>query len=122
MTFVAANPYPWPYDGDLRPENTGIIVIDMQTDFCGKGGYIDLLGYDISITRAPIEPIRKVLSRFRERGFHVLRPREDPRAELSDLPPNKKLRSRRVQGGAPPHSAPPDPGPWGRLVVPGEPG
>jgi hypothetical protein len=33
--FVAADPYPWPYDGDLRPANTALIVIDMQTDFCG---------------------------------------------------------------------------------------
>ncbi len=43
MPYAAANPYPWPYNGDLRPENTALIVIDMQTDFCGKGGYIDLL-------------------------------------------------------------------------------
>ena len=27
--------YPWPYNGDLRPDNTALIVIDMQTDFCG---------------------------------------------------------------------------------------
>ena len=57
----AADPYPWPYNGDLRPENTALIVIDMQTDFCGKGGYIDLLGYDISNSRACIEPIQRVL-------------------------------------------------------------
>ncbi len=50
MTFVPANPYPWPYDGDARgPRTPPSIVIDMQTDFCGKGGYIDLLGYDLSI-------------------------------------------------------------------------
>jgi biuret amidohydrolase len=29
---VDADPYPWPYDGNLRPENTACIVIDMQTD------------------------------------------------------------------------------------------
>ena len=32
-THVPADPYPWPYDGDLRPDNTALIVIDMQTDF-----------------------------------------------------------------------------------------
>ena len=35
---LAADPYPWPWNGDLRPENTALIVIDMQTDFCGVGG------------------------------------------------------------------------------------
>ena len=35
---VAADPYPWPFDGDLRPANTALLVIDMQADFCGPGG------------------------------------------------------------------------------------
>ena len=39
---VPAQPYPWPYNGDLRPGNTALIVIDMQTDFCGKGGYVEV--------------------------------------------------------------------------------
>ena len=67
-TFVDANPYPWPYDGELGPGNTALIVIDMQTDFCGKGGYVDTMGYDLSLTRAPIEPIAAVLAAMRENG------------------------------------------------------
>ena len=63
--YVAADPYPWPYDGDLRPANTALIVIDMQTDFCGIGGYVDRMGYDLSLTRAPIEPIAAVLGIMR---------------------------------------------------------
>ena len=53
------NPIAWPYDGDLRPDNTALIVIDMQTDFCGKGGYVDVMGYDLSLMQAPIEPIAR---------------------------------------------------------------
>src|SRR5262249_59299909 len=67
-TFVPADPYPWPYDGDLRPENTALIVIDMQTDFCGVGGYVDKMGYDLSLTRAPIEPIKRTLAAVRAKG------------------------------------------------------
>ena len=63
--YVAADPYPWPFDGDLRPENTALIVIDMQTDFCGIGGYVDRMGYDLSLTRAPMGPIAAVLDQMR---------------------------------------------------------
>ncbi len=122
MTFVAAEPYPWPYDGDLRPDNSALIVIDMQSDFCGKGGYIELLGYDISVTRACIEPIARVLALFRQRGFHVLHTREGHRPDLSDLPANKRWRSRRMQNGAAPQTGIGDPGPCGRVLVRGEPG
>src|SRR5947207_2225156 len=118
MTFVAADPYAWPFDGDLRRENTALVVIDMQTDFCGKGGYIDLLGYDISLTRACIEPIRSVLDAMRAGGYHVLHTREGHRPDLSDLPANKRWRSRLSAAGAPEAAIGiGDPGPCGRVLV-----
>ena len=116
MTTIDSPPYAWPYDGNLRPDNTALIVIDMQTDFCGTGGYVDHMGYDLSLTQAPIDPIKALLAAMRAKSYHIIHTREGHRPDLSDLPPNKRWRSQQIGAGIG------DAGPCGKILIRGEAG
>ncbi len=114
--FVAADPYRFPFDGGLRPENTAIMVIDMQNDFCADGGFFATMGYDVAPMMAVVEPIRRVLEAGRSAGFHIIHTRQGRRADLADVPEVARFRSR--IGGAEIGA----PGPLGRFMVRGEAG
>ena len=99
FAYVESVPYHWPYNHQLRPDNTALIIIDMQVDFCGKGGYVDKMGYDISLTAAPILPIQNILREMRKRGFFIIHTREGHREDLTDLPSVKRWRSEKIMAG-----------------------
>jgi len=111
-----AKPYAWPWNGLINKDNTAIICIDMQNDFCAPGGYVDHMGYDLNALRAPIKPINNVFKAAREKGYFLIHTREGHMTDLSDCPPNKRWRSQQMHGGIG------DKGPLGRILVRGEKG
>lgn len=113
---VQADPYLWPYDGDAQLARTALLCIDWQIDFCGPGGYVDAMGYDLALTRSGVEPTQEVLAVWRSIGGLVVHTREGHKPDLSDCAPNKRWRSQQIKAGIG------DAGPMGRILVRGEPG
>jgi nicotinamidase-related amidase len=106
---VPADPGPYRF----YPPTTALLIIDMQRDFVEPGGFGETLGNDVSILRAAIVPLRRVLDDARTRGLLVIHTREGHLPDLSDCPPAK------LQRGAPSMRIG-DPGPKGRILVRGE--
>jgi nicotinamidase-related amidase len=108
---IAATPFEYAFPAGT----TALVVIDMQRDFVGPGGFGASLGNDVTLLHAAIAPIASLLAAWRDRGWPIVHTREAHRPDLSDCPPAKLLRgqpSRRIG----------DEGPMGRVLISGEPG
>jgi len=97
----------------FAPARTALLVIDMQRDFVEPGGFGETLGNDVSLLRAVIPPLRRVLAATRTAGVLVIHTREGHRPDLSDCPPAKLNRGN-------PSLRIGDAGPRGRILVRGE--
>ena len=121
VRVAGSRPYAWPYDaGGLAKGRVALVLIDMQTDFVGPGGYVDKMGYDLAAMRRPVAPLRAALEAARAAGVKVVHTREGHRrGTLGDLPHNKRWRSKAVGAeiGAPGKGAG-----GGRILTRGEPG
>jgi nicotinamidase-related amidase len=51
---------------------SAFVVVDMQNDFCARGGYLDSRGVDYTLDRRPIEPIRAVAPVLRDAGMPIV--------------------------------------------------
>jgi len=105
---------------ELDSARTAFVSVDMQRDFCGPKGYVDVMGYDLRLTSAPIAPIASLMKNLRKMtDIKVVHTREGHVPELSDAPYNKLLRSKVIGNGVGIGDVPPKG--LGRLLVRGEP-
>lgn len=97
-------------------QDTALLIIDMQRDFCDPAGYAAQAGIDAARLAAPIPVLRALLPPLRAAGVTMIYTREGHRPDLADCPPYKRARS--AAAGAPIGAA----GPLGRLLIRGEAG
>ncbi|MEN9580621.1 MAG: hypothetical protein RJA70_3630 [Pseudomonadota bacterium] len=106
---VQAEPFPFV----LKPEQTALVIIDMQRDFLEPSGFGESLGNDVSLLRESIPVVVELLRRFRQAGLCVVHTREGHEPDLSDCPRAKLTRGQ-------PSLRIGDPGPMGRVLIRGE--
>lgn len=104
-----------PYDLELDPAKTALVVIDMQRDFIEPGGFGDALGNDVARLTAIVPTVAALIALFREKEMPIVHTREAHRPDLSDCPPAKRLRGK-------PGLRIGDEGAMGRILIAGEPG
>ena len=68
----------------IKPEQSAVIVVDMQNDFGSDGGMFALAGIDISGIRKAIAPTARVLAAARRAGIRIVYLKMGFRPDLSD--------------------------------------
>lgn len=95
--MIRATPFNYPYDGNLDPSSTALIVIDLQQDFLSETGYFAKQGYDPSPLRAILPTINRLVHASRAVGMRIIHTRQGYRADMADMTPYEKWR--RSQAG-----------------------
>lgn len=67
---------------------TALIIIDMQNDFCGEGGWISSMGIDFTAARELVEPINRVAETMRSEHVPVLWVNWGVRSDRANLMPS----------------------------------
>lgn len=95
--MIQAKPFNYPYDGNLDPRATALIVIDLQEDFLSTTGYFAKQGYDPAPLRAILPTVSKLIEACRAVGIRVIHTRQGYRADHADMTPYERWR--RAQTG-----------------------
>lgn len=72
----------------LDLNRTGVVVVDMQKDFCAPGGWFHSRGNDITPLLKPVPVLQWLLPRLRESGVTVFWLNWGNRADIANLPPS----------------------------------
>jgi nicotinamidase-related amidase len=96
VDMAAPAPAPVPLTIPCEPQHvvvdllrTAIVVIDMQNDFCARNGWVDHLGADYTLDRAPIAPLQRLLPVLRGAAVPVIWVNWGNRPDLANMPPNQ---------------------------------
>ncbi|WP_300379771.1 cysteine hydrolase family protein [Henriciella sp.] len=96
MVSISARPFDWPYDDNLDPATTAILVIDMQKGFFASDGYLAGKGYDTSPMQTVIGTVSRLVKGARDTGCKVIWTRQGFRADAADASPYDKWRASRA--------------------------
>lgn len=94
--MIKATPFDFPYDGKLVPENTALIVIDLQEDFLSTTGYFAKQGYDPTPLRAILPVVSRLIAAARAAGLRIIHTRQGYRGDMADMTPYEKWRRKRA--------------------------
>src|SRR5271154_6849373 len=67
---------------------SALLIVDMQNDFCTKGGWLDSKGIDVSPNRKPIGPLAALIVAFRANGLPVVWVNWGVRKDLLNISPS----------------------------------
>lgn len=56
----------------FAPQQSALIVVDMQNAYASQGGYLDLAGFDVSATRPVIDNINTAVAAARAAGLLII--------------------------------------------------
>ncbi|MEQ1395249.1 pyrimidine utilization protein B, partial [Salmonella enterica] len=56
----------------LSPDETALIVVDMQNAYASPGGYLDLAGFDVTGAKPVIAAVAETIEISRKLGFTIV--------------------------------------------------